>query len=420
MSTARTLDAPRPDFGPAEVERLREDFPILTHPVHGKRLVYLDNAATTQKPRPVLAALERYYRHDNSNVHRGVHFLGERATQAYEGARERVRHLLNAPAAREIVFTRGTTESINLVASSFGRSRVAQDDEILLTQMEHHSNIVPWQLLAERRGARIRVVPVDDRGELDLADFERMVGPRTRIVAVSHVSNVLGTVNPVREICAIARRQGVPVLVDGAQAPPRMPVDVQALGCDFYTFSGHKLYGPMGIGVLWGRSELLGELPPYQGGGQMIESVSFEKTTYAAIPARFEAGTPNVAGAVGLAAAIDYLEAVGLDRIDRHERALAAHAAEALSELPEVRLIGTARERTSVVSFVVEGVHAHDVGTVLDHEGIATRAGHHCAQPLMERFGVPATTRASFGLYNGEEDVHALVRGLHRVREVFG
>ncbi len=412
-------NAAKPPLTDLEVERLRADFPILGQRIHGKPLVYLDNAATTQKPHAVLEAVTRYYERDNSNVHRGVHALGERATADYEGARERVRRFLNAREAREIVFTRGTTESINLVAASFG-ARLRAGDEILITHMEHHSNIVPWQLLVERTGARLRVVPVSDAGALDLADFERGIGPRTRIVAVTHVSNVLGTVNPVHDIVELAHREGVPVLVDGAQAPARLPVDVQGLGCDFYAFSGHKLYGPTGIGVLYGRAELLDGLPPYQGGGQMIATVSFEKTTFAGLPARFEAGTPNVSGAVGLAAAIDYVDAIGTDRIEVHERDLLARASEAVTSVPGVRVIGTARDRIGVLSLVLEGVHAHDVGTILDHEGVAIRAGHHCAQPLMERYGVPATTRASFGLYNRREDVEALVSGLHRVVQVFG
>jgi len=402
-----------------DVKRLREDFPILHTTARGRPLVYLDNAATTQKPRAVIDALVRYYERDNANVHRGVHELSERATLAYEAARAKVRRLLNAREDREIVFVRGTTEAINLVAQSFGRSRVGPGDEVLVTGMEHHSNIVPWQLLCQERGARLRVLPIDDAGELALDELDELLGPRTRLLALVHVSNALGTVNPVRDIVAAAHARGVPVLVDGAQAVAHGPVDVQALGCDFYAFSGHKLYGPTGIGVLWARAELLEAMPPWQGGGDMIASVSFEKTTYNVIPYKFEAGTPHVAGAIGLGAAIDYLEAVGLERVAAWEAELLRHAVEALEALPQVRLVGTARERAAVVSFLVDGVHPHDVGTILDQEGIAIRTGHHCAQPVMDRFGIPATARASFGLYNDHEEVEALVRALHRVFEVF-
>jgi len=402
-----------------DVKRLREDFPILHTTARGRPLVYLDNAATTQKPRAVIDALVRYYERDNANVHRGVHELSERATLAYEAARAKVRRLLNAREDREIVFVRGTTEAINLVAQSFGRSRVGPGDEVLVTGMEHHSNIVPWQLLCQERGARLRVLPIDDAGELALDELDELLGPRTRLLALVHVSNALGTVNPVRDIVAAAHARGVPVLVDGAQAVAHGPVDVQALGCDFYAFSGHKLYGPTGIGVLWARAELLEAMPPWQGGGDMIASVSFEKTTYNVIPYKFEAGTPHVAGAIGLGAAIDYLEAVGLEQVAAWEAELLRHAVEALEALPQVRLVGTARERAAVVSFLVDGVHPHDVGTILDQEGIAIRTGHHCAQPVMDRFGIPATARASFGLYNDHEEVEALVRALHRVFEVF-
>ena len=406
--------------GGLDVKRLREDFPILHTTARGKPLVYLDNAATTQKPRAVIDALVRYYERDNANVHRGVHELSERATLEYEAARGKVSRLLNAREEREIVFVRGTTEAINLAAQSFGRSRVGPGDEVLLTAMEHHSNIVPWQLLCQERGARLRVLPIDDRGELALDELDELLGPRTRLLALAHVSNALGTVNPVREIVAAAHARRVPVLVDGAQAVAHGPVDVQALGCDFYAFSGHKLYGPTGIGALWARAELLEAMPPWQGGGDMISSVTFEKTTYNAVPYKFEAGTPHIAGAIGLGAAIDYLEAVGLARAAAWEAELLRHAVEALEELPRVRLVGTARERASVVSFLVDGVHPHDVGTILDQEGIAIRTGHHCAQPVMDRFGIPATARASFALYNTHEEVDALVRALHRVIEVFG
>jgi len=402
-----------------EVARLRADFPILDQKAHGKPLAYLDNANTTQKPRAVIDAESRFYARDYAGVHRAVYELAERATRAYESGRDAVRRLLRAPDSHEVILLRGTTEAINLVASSYGRMRLRAGDEILITAMEHHSNIVPWQLACEQFGAKLVVAPIDDRGELILEELERRIGPRTRIVAVTHVSNVLGTVNPVREIVDAAHAQNVPVLVDGAQAAPHLPVDVGALGCDFYAFSGHKIYGPSGIGALWARRELLEAMPPYHGGGSMIESVSFEKTTFAGIPAKFEAGTPNIAGTIGLAAAIDYVEAIGLERISAHEQALLAYANDGLAELPGIRVIGTAPGKAGVLSFAIDGVHPHDVATVLDREGVAVRAGHHCAQPLMERFGVPATVRASFGLYNTRADVDALLAGLRAVLEVF-
>ncbi len=400
--------------------RLREEFPILRQQVRGRRLVYLDNAATTQKPRRVLEAIVRFYETSYANVHRGVYALSERATAAYESARETVRRFLNASRPEEIVFVRGTTEAINLVAHGFGRAFLKGGDEILVTHMEHHSNIVPWQLACEATGARLRVAPIDDRGELILEALERLLGPRTRIVAVAHVSNALGTVNPIHDIVALARARGIPVLVDGAQAVPHLRVDVRALGCDFYCFSGHKVYGPSGIGVLYGAGDWLERLPPYQGGGEMIRTVTFERTTFARAPQRFEAGTPHVAGAVGLAAALGYLEELGLERVAAHEAALLARAAEALSGVPGLRRIGNPREACGLISFVIEGIHPHDVGTVLDHEGIAIRAGHHCAQPLMARYGVPATVRASFGVYNTFEDIERLVQALGKVHEVFG
>jgi cysteine desulfurase/selenocysteine lyase len=402
-----------------EVARLRADFPILDQKVHGKPLAYLDNANSTQKPRAVIDAESRFYASDYAGVHRAVYALAERATRAYENGREAARRLLRAPDAHEVILLRGTTEAINLVATSFTEARVREGDEILITAMEHHSNIVPWQLACERSGAKLVVAPIDDAGALIVDELERRIGPRTRMLALAHVSNVLGTVNPVREIVELAHAHGVPVLLDGAQAAPHMPVDVAAIGCDFYAFSGHKIYGPSGIGALWGRRELLEALPPWQGGGAMIESVSFEKTTFAPIPARFEAGTPNIAGAVGLAAAIEYVEAIGLERIALHEQALLAYANDAIAELPAVRVIGTAPGKAGVLSFAIDGVHPHDVATVLDREGVAVRAGHHCAQPLMERFGVPATVRASFGLYNTRADVDAFVAGLRKVIEVF-
>ena len=403
-----------------DIERVRADFPILQQRIHGKPLAFLDSAASAQKPRAVIEAMSRFYESDYANIHRGVYELSERATRAFEGARETARRFLNADVAREIVFVRGTTEAINLVAHAWGREHVAAGDEILITHMEHHSNIVPWQLLCQEKKAQLRVAPVDDRGALLMGEFEKLLSPRTKIVAVAHVSNAVGTVNPVAEIVDLAHERGVPVLVDGAQAVPHGRVDVRALDCDFYAFSGHKVFGPSGIGVLYGKAELLDSMPPYQGGGEMILSVSFEETTYKKIPHRFEAGTPDLAGAVGLGAALDYVTALDPGEVAAHERHLLAYATEELSKLPGLRLIGTAPKRSAVVSFVLEGVHPHDVGTILDQEGIAVRAGHHCAQPLMERFGVPATVRASIALYNHKADVDALVAGLHRVGEVFG
>ena len=403
-----------------DIERVRADFPILQQRIHGKPLAFLDSAASAQKPTAVIEAMSRFYESDYANIHRGVYELSERATRAFEGARETVRRFLNAGVAREIVFVRGTTEAINLVAHAWGREHVAAGDEILITHMEHHSNIVPWQLLCQEKKAQLRVAPVDDRGALLMGEFEKLLSPRTKIVAVAHVSNAVGTVNPVAEIVDLAHERGVPVLVDGAQAVPHGRVDVRALGCDFYAFSGHKVFGPSGIGVLYGKAELLESMPPYQGGGEMILSVSFEETTYKKIPHRFEAGTPDIAGAVGLGAALDYVTALDPGEVAAHERHLLAYATEELSKLPGLRLIGTAPKRSAVVSFMLEGVHPHDVGTILDQEGIAVRAGHHCAQPLMERFGVPATVRASIALYNHKADVDALVAGLHRVGEVFG
>ncbi len=406
--------------GALDVERLRRDFPALAQEVRGRRLVYLDNAATAHKPRAVLEAVQHHYACEYSNVHRGVHWLSERATEAYEGAREKVRAFLNAPDRREIVFVRGTTEAINLVAASWGGANLRPGDEVLVTEMEHHSNIVPWQLVCERTGAVLRVAPIDDDGNLLVEEFERLCGERTRIVAVTQLSNALGTINPVRRLVEIAHAHGALALVDGAQAAPHMPVDVQALGCDFYAFSGHKLYGPTGIGVLWARRELLEAMPPYQGGGEMIRQVTFEGSTWAPPPAKFEAGTPHIVGAIGLGAAIDYVRGVGLEAIARHERELLAYADEALAEVPGLRVIGRARERAGLVSFVFDDIHPHDVGTILDHEGVAVRAGHHCAMPVMQRYGVPATARASFALYNTREDIDALVAALHRVRSMFG
>ncbi|WP_338870199.1 cysteine desulfurase [Myxococcus stipitatus] len=403
-----------------DVQRVREDFPILRQEVRGRPLVYLDSAATAQKPRAVIDAIVRFYEHDNANVHRGVHVLSERATEAYEGARGTVREFINARDAREIVFVRGTTEAINLVAQTYGRKNVGPGDEVLITHMEHHANIVPWRMLCEQTGATLRVIPVDDRGELVLDAVDALLTEKTRILAVTHVSNALGTVNPVKELTRKAHAKGIPVLVDGAQSVTHFPVDVQDLGCDFYAFSGHKMFGPTGIGVLYGRLERLESMPPYQGGGDMILSVTMEKITYNRVPHRFEAGTPNLEGAVGLAAAIRYLKGLGMEAIAEHDRALMAYATQALEAVPGLRLVGTAREKAGVLSFTLEDIHPHDVGTILDREGICIRTGHHCAQPVMQHFKVPATARASLALYNTREDVDALVRGLHKVREVFG
>ena len=401
-----------------DVARIRRDFPILEETINSRPLVYLDNAASCHKPRAVIDAVTRFYASDYSNIHRGVHALADRATTAYENARQSVQHFIGARDPGEIVFLRGTTEAINLVAESFAARRIEPNDEILISTLEHHSNIVPWQLLCERTGARLRVAPVDESGELLLDEFLRLLGPKTRLVAIAHVSNALGTVLPVAEIVEESHRRGVPVLVDGAQAVPHLAVDVQQLGCDFYAFSGHKLYGPTGIGVLYGKSELLAQMPPYQGGGGMIRSVTFEGTTYADPPHRFEAGTPNVAGAIGLGAAVDYVGAVGLDSIGRYEQQLLDYATEAFSEIPGLKLIGTARHKAAILSFVLQGVHPHDVGTILDYHGIATRTGHHCAQPLMERLGLPATTRVSLAMYNTRREIDATVEAIHKVREI--
>jgi cysteine desulfurase / selenocysteine lyase len=411
------LDLQAPSF---DVATVRADFPILQQQVHGKPLVYLDSANTTQKPRAVIDAQTRYYCEDNANIHRSTHLLSERATRAYERARVQVQRLVNAAEAREIIFTRGCTEAINLVAHSWGRANLGPGDEVVLTWMEHHSNIVPWQIACEQTGARLRVVPITDEGELDLDAYEAALGERTRLVAMIHVSNAIGTVNPVGRLTALAHARGIPVLLDGAQAVPHLPVDVQALGCDFYAFSAHKMYGPTGIGALYGRAALLDAMPPYQGGGDMIASVTFEKTTYNMLPYKFEAGTPNIAGAIGFGAAVDYLQQFDMEAVVRHEQDLLTYATARLDEVDGVRIVGRAREKSGVVSFVLDGVHPHDVGTILDREGVAIRTGQHCAQPVMDRFGIPATARASFGLYNTRADVDALVRGLATVRELFG
>ena len=403
-----------------DVERVRRDFPVLDQKVRGKQLVYLDNAATTQKPLAVIEAIENYYRRDNSNIHRGVHALSERATEHYEEVRVQAQRFLNAAELKEIIFVRGTTEAINLVAQTYGRKHVGSGDEVLITAMEHHSNIVPWQMLCEEKGARLRVAPINDQGELMLDEFEKLLGPRTKFVAVSHLSNALGTINPIRDITRMAHARNVPVLVDGAQAAARMRVDVRELDCDFYAISSHKLYGPTGIGVLYGKAALLEAMPPYQGGGDMIASVSFEKTVYNRLPYKFEAGTPNIADTIGLGAAIGYLEDLGLDAIERHEHDLLAYATREVSAIPGVTIVGTAREKAGVLSFTMGPIHPHDIGTILDQEGIAVRTGHHCAQPVMQRFGIPATARASFGLYTTRQEVDALVAGIHKVVEVLG
>ena len=422
MATARHVaeSSTSPSATSLDVAKIREDFPILRQKVHGKPLVYLDNAATSQKPIPVIEAERRFYENDNSNIHRGVHELSERATQAYENTRIKVQRFLNAAEAREIIFVRSTTEAINLLAQSYGRKYIAAGDEILITAMEHHSNIVPWQMLCEEKGSKLRVAPMNDRGELLLEEFSKLLGPRTKLVSAAHVSNALGTINPVEKIVQLAHAQGTPVLVDGAQAAPHREVDVRAMDCDFYAFSGHKVFGPTGIGVLYGKAKLLEAMPPYQGGGDMISSVTFERTIYNVIPQKFEAGTPNIAGVVGLGAAIDYLNAIGLDNIAAYEEELLDYATEQISKIPGVRIIGTAEHKASVISFVIEGIHPHDVGTVLDQEGIAVRTGHHCAQPVMQRFGIPATTRASLAFYNTREEINGLVAGIHKVKEVFG
>jgi cysteine desulfurase/selenocysteine lyase len=403
-----------------DVERVRADFPILRERVYDRLLVYLDNAATSQKPNAVIQTLVDYYQHDNANIHRGVHLLSQRATDAYEAARTTVQAFLRAPRATEIVFVRGATEAINLVAQTYGRSQVGPGDEVLITAMEHHSNIVPWQILCEEKGAALRVAPIDDRGEVLLDEFMKLLGPRTKIVSFTHVSNALGSVNPVKQMVRMAHAVNAVVLVDGAQAVPHLPVDVQDLACDFYVFSGHKVYGPTGIGVLYGKSALLEQMPPYQGGGEMISSVTFEKTIYNKVPHKFEAGTPDIAGVIGLGAAIAYIGGVGINAIGEHEHQLLTYATERLAEIPGLLIVGTARDKAGVLSFVMEGIHPHDIGTVLDQEGIAVRTGHHCAQPVMDRFGIPATVRASFALYNTKPEIDALVRGIEKAREVLG
>ena len=422
MTAGKPAAHERAQQGPVasfDLARIREDFPILRQTVNGKPLVYLDNAATSQKPKSVIDTLVRYYNTENSNVHRGVHTLSQLATDDYEGAREKVRRFINAQDSKEIIYVRGTTEGINLVAQSYGRQNVGEGDEIIISAMEHHSNIVPWQILCQEQGARLLVIPMDDSGELLLDEYEKLLSPRTKLVSIVHVSNALGTINPVKQIVAMAHSRGVPVLLDGAQAVPHQSVDVRDLDCDFYAFSGHKVYGPTGIGILYGKGELLEAMPPYQGGGEMIKSVTFEKTLYNDLPHKFEAGTPNIAGSIGLGAAIDYATDLGMEQIAAYEQQLLEYGTERLSSLDGVRMIGTAREKSGILSFIIDGVHPHDIGTILDAEGIAVRTGHHCAQPVMERFGIAATARASLAFYNTKEEIDALVRGIDRVFEVF-
>ena len=415
MSTAGSVIAT--DF---DVETIRQDFPVLKQTIHGKPLVYLDNAATAQKPRAVIDAIVKFYEVDCANIHRGVHELSQRSTAAYEETRSKVKRFLNARSKNEVIFVRGTTEAINLVTQTWGRKNLRSGDEIIIAGLEHHSNIVPWQMICEERGAHLRVIPIDDRGDLILEEYERLLSSRTRMVAIGHVSNALGTINPVREIIEMAHRAGALTLVDGAQAVPHMPVDVQAIDADFYAFSGHKIFGPTGIGVLYGKTKLLNAMPPYQGGGDMIRTVTFEKTTYNDLPYKFEAGTPDIAGGIGLGAAIGYVTHIGMDKISVYEHDLLVYGTEALSRIPGLEIIGTARNKAAVLSFVIEGIHPHDIGTVLDRQGIAVRTGHHCAQPVMDRYHIPATTRASLAFYNTAAEIDALVAGLHKVKEVFG
>lgn len=409
--------SPRKSF---DVAAVRAEFPILSRQVHEKQLVYLDSAASSQKPRAVIDRIRRYYEEEHANIHRGVHFLSQEATGEYERARTRAVRFLGAASPNEIIFVRGTTEAINLVAQTYGRTHVGEGDEVLISTMEHHSNIVPWQLLCEEKRARLRVAPIDDNGDIIVEEFEKLLGDRTKLVALCHVSNALGTVNPVRHLISLAHSRNVPVLLDGAQAVPHRSVNVRELDCDFYAFSGHKVYGPTGVGVLYGKEKLLDAMPPWQGGGDMIRSVTFEKTEYNELPYKFEAGTPNIAGGIGLGAALKFVTEVGLESIEAHEADLLAYGTSALEEFPALRLVGTAREKAGVLAFVVDDIHPHDIGTILDQEGIAVRTGHHCAQPIMDRFKIPATTRASFGIYNTREEIDALVAGLRKVFEVFG
>lgn len=420
MKAAHEMPNAAPPRGRFDVQRVRNDFPLLKQRIHGKPLIYFDNGATSQKPQVVIDALTRYYAAENSNIHRGVHFLSERATAAYEAAREKIRRFLNARSEKEIIFVRGTTEAINLVTQSYGRAFLKAGDEIIVSAMEHHSNIVPWQMLCQQIGAHLRVIPINHAGELVFDEYRRLLNEKTKFVSIAHVSNALGTVVPVKEVVQLAHERGVPVLIDGAQAVPHMKVDVQEIGCDFYAFSGHKLFGPTGVGVLYGRADLLDAMPPYQGGGDMISLVTFEKTHYNDLPYKFEAGTPNIAGGIGLGAAIDYLNALDWERVTEHENELLAYATEALSAFEGLRIIGTARHKAGIVSFVFDPIHAHDVGTILDQEGVAVRAGHHCAMPVMQHFGVPGTARASFAMYNSRNDVDRLIDALQVAQRMLG
>lgn len=400
-------------------ETLRYDFPILQQHVRGKTLVYLDSSATSQKPKSVIEALQHFYSQDNANTHRGIYELSERATRLYEQTRKQIKEFINAKETHEIIFVKGATEAINLVAQTYGRSEITAGDEIIISTMEHHSNIVPWQLLAEEKGAVLKIIPISDVGEIDLEDYQNLFSPRTKLVAIAHASNVLGTINPIKEMASIAHAHQVPILVDGAQAFPHLAIDVQDLDCDFYAFSAHKAYGPTGLGVLYGKTALLENMPPYQGGGSMIEKVSFEKTTYGKLPAKFEAGTPNIASVIGFGVALNYLRGIGMERIAKHEQELLQYANQQLNTIPDLTIIGTAKNKVGVISFVLKDIHPHDIATILDNEGIAVRAGHHCAMPLTERYQVPATVRVSFGLYNTKQDVDALIAGLQKVKKVF-
>lgn len=420
MIEATYNPAPPVAIGKVQIGLCRHHFPLLRQRVNGKQLVYLDNAATSQKPQVVIDTIMRYYLEENSNIHRGVHYLSERATHAYEAARDKVRRFINARSMKEVIFVRGTTEAINLVAQSYGRSKFRDGDEVVISAMEHHSNIVPWQMICDERHARLRVIPMNDAGELLLDEYQKLLSRKTRLVALTHVSNALGTINPVKQIVAMAHTLGIPVLLDGAQAVPHMPVDVRDLECDFYAFSGHKMFGPTGVGILYGREELLEAMPPYQGGGDMIKSVTFEKTLYNELPYKFEAGTPGIAGGVGLGAAVDYLSQIDMHAVQAYEHELLRYATEKITQIPRVRVIGMAKEKAGVLSFTIDGIHPHDIGTILDLEGVAIRTGHHCAQPVMLRFGIPATARASFAFYNTKEEVDVLIKGIGRVLEVLG
>jgi len=419
MSYKSTAEQLNTDSSAFDVEKIRKDFPILQQQVHGKPLVYLDNAATAQKPSAVIKTLGQYYREYNSNIHRGVHTLSEKATAAYEESRKKVKTFINADSIKEIIFVRGATEGINLVTQSFGRNTIAAGDEIIISEMEHHSNIVPWQILCEQTGAQLKVIPINDAGELIMEEYEKLLNTKTRIVAVGHISNALGTINPIKKMIDMAHQVGAKILIDGAQAAPHTIVDVKTLNCDFYVFSGHKLFGPTGIGVLYGKQQLLEDMPPYQGGGDMIKMVTLEKTLYNDLPYKFEAGTPHIAGVVGLGAAIDYIQAIGLDDIASYEHELLTYATQQVNAIESVTLVGTAKEKTSILSFVMDEIHPHDIGTIIDHEGIAIRTGHHCAMPVMEHFNLAATARASFAFYNTKAEVDLLVAGIQKCNEVF-